>query len=87
LIKLQHGGLGENLGEQQTLCRAIFKHAGSLSCCFKRSLDNLFVAQQASRAFNLYEFSGLSARVQPVDGRTVCNDSGAWHWCKLNLRR
>jgi hypothetical protein len=27
LIELQHGGLSKNLGEQQTLCRAIFKHA------------------------------------------------------------
>jgi len=32
LIELQHGGLVENLWEQQTLCRAIVKHAGSLSC-------------------------------------------------------
>jgi len=29
LIKLQHGGLGKNLWEQQTLCRAIVKHAGA----------------------------------------------------------
>ena len=27
LIELQHGRLVENLGEQQTLCRAIFEHA------------------------------------------------------------
>jgi hypothetical protein len=33
---------------------------GSLVGCFKHCLDNMFVAQQASRAFNLYEFSGLA---------------------------
>jgi len=50
LIELQHGRLGKTLREQQTLCRVIFNHAGSLSCC-SNCLDNLFVAQLASRAF------------------------------------
>jgi hypothetical protein len=27
LIELQHGGLGKNLGEQQTLCRSKVDHA------------------------------------------------------------
>jgi hypothetical protein len=27
MIELQHGRLGENIGEQQTLCRAIVGHA------------------------------------------------------------
>jgi hypothetical protein len=27
LIELQHGRLGENIGEQPTLCRAIVEHA------------------------------------------------------------
>ena len=58
LIELQHGRLGENLGEQQTLCRAIFKHAGGLVCCFKHCLDNMFVAQQASRVFNFMNYPG-----------------------------
>jgi hypothetical protein len=62
LIELQHGRLGKNPGEHQTLCRAIFKHAGGLVCCFKRSLDNTFVAQQASRAFDLHEYSGLARK-------------------------
>jgi hypothetical protein len=30
LIELQYRGLGENLGEQQTLCRAIVKHGKPL---------------------------------------------------------
>jgi nitronate monooxygenase len=59
LIELQHNGLRKNLGEQQTLCCAIFEHAGSLSCCFKHCLDNMFVAQKAFRFSGLHEFSGL----------------------------
>jgi len=58
----------QNLREQQTLCRAIVKHAGGLVCCFKHCLDNMFVAQQASCAFNLHELSELGCdQLRPLE--------------------
>ena len=46
LIELQHRWLGENLREQQTLCRGKVDHAIA-SCCLKHCLNNMFVAQEA----------------------------------------
>jgi hypothetical protein len=58
LIELQHGGFAENLGEHQTLCRAIFKHAGGLVRCVKHCLDNMFEAELVSRVFDLMHYPG-----------------------------
>jgi hypothetical protein len=49
---------------------------GSLVGCFKHCLDNMFVAQQASRAFNLYEFSGLG----PIRENLTHSESARGQW-------
>jgi hypothetical protein len=43
---------------QRKLCRAIFKHAGGLSCCVKHCLDNIFEAELASPVLHFMHYPG-----------------------------
>ena len=58
LIELQHGRLVKNTGEQQTLCRAIVRHAKA-----SLALKTLFL--QGTETFTSSKFQISLARIRP----------------------